>query len=210
MKTDFYSRIYRQFLGINPGDYQKIIQYFEDNEEIIRGLIFDHFKEMIYAYADALFQSGFYKKYILLADEMLPISIEYEIDQRQFNAILFRKAASLYNIGRLKAAEQILEQLLRIDPENKDVSLFLKKCYKLRKRDKYDVYKACSLFLFFISAAIILVEWLWITPFFEMYLEVTQMIRSGIFLIAFGILAGNYILQEINARFYLKSKRKLS
>lgn len=203
-----YSKIYRQFLGIHSGEYQKLIAFYEENEDQIRHLPLDQFREVIGTYADAVFENGSYKKYILIADEILPWAFDCESDKELFYKILFRKAASLYNLGHLQKAENILEQLYRINSKNVEAKMFLKKCFKIRNSVKVQKVRALSLLLLFLSAMVIMIELLWITPFFERSVIPTRIIRTSLFSGAFFIMVGNVIFQEIKAYLYLNSKRK--
>lgn len=203
-----YSKIYGQFLGIHSGEYQKLIAFYEENEDQIRHLPLDQFREIFGTYADAVFENGSYKKYILIADEILPWAFDCESDKELFYKILFRKAASLYNLGHLQKAENILEQLYRINSNNVEAKMFLKKCFKIRNSVKVQKVRALSLLLLFLSAMVIMIELLWITPFFERSVIPTRIIRTSLFSGAFFIMVGNLIFQEIKAHLYLYSKRK--
>jgi len=203
-----YSKIYGQFLGIHPGEYVKIIAFYEENEDQIRNLPLEQFREILSTYADAVFENGSYKKYILIANEILPWAFDCDSDRELFYKILFRKAASLYNLGQLGKAEVILEQLYRINSLNVDAKMFLKKCFKIKNSVKVQKIRALSLLLLFLSAIVILVELLWITPFFERAVIPTRFIRTSLFTGAFFIMVGNLIFQEIKAQVYLYSKRK--
>lgn len=203
-----YSKIYGQYLGIHPGEYLKLIAFYEENEDQIRHLPLDQFREILVTYADAVFENGSYKKYLLIANEILPWAFDCETDRELFYKILFRKSASLYNLGHLRKSQEILEQLHRINPLNVETKMFLKKCFKMRNSANVQKIRALSLFLLFSSALVILAELLWITPFFERAVIPIRIIRTALFSGAFFIMAGNLIFQEIRAHIYLYSKRK--
>lgn len=203
-----FSKLYRQYVGINSGDYQKIISFFEENEEEIRALPWQQFREITESYADAVFETGGYNNYIWIVEEILPWAFEYESSQEDIHKLLFRKAASLYNLGHLKKSEIILEQLYRMNPNNSDARFFLKKCFKAQNFSKIQMVRAISLFLIFLSAFVILIELLWISPFFEKAIYPVRILRSSLFTVAFIIIVGNLIFQEMMAQLFLYSKRK--
>ena len=105
--------------------------------------------------------------------------------------MLFKKAASLFNLHRFEEADYVLRELIKIDPFDKDPILFLKKCLRRHQSSTKRLVWALSIFCFLLTAAIIAVEILWIRPFKSEYQTIVEIIRfvtfiSGIFILLFG------------------------
>lgn len=220
-QSTYHSRIYRDFKEIEASSFRKIIHFFEQKEEAIRQLEFDEYFEMLQSYVDALFEIGAYAKHLLMVDVVIEHSITYNIQFRKgediFQRMLFKKAASCYNLREYDRADYILRELIKIDPYDRDVSLFLKKC--LRRKHPQMVYRsrAASIFLFLMTAFIISLEVLLIRPFYRMHVPTVEASRLSLFFLGCLVLVGGDLLhrwkveREVNAfvAFVKRQKRSI-
>jgi tetratricopeptide (TPR) repeat protein len=191
-QSTYYSRIYRDFKEIEVINYRRIIHFYEKHEEEILKLDFDEYFDLIYAYGNALFEVGFHQKHLLIIDVLLELVIEYNITtyrgQDIFQSLLFRKAASHYNLRNYSKAKYVLEQLIRIAPYEEDNILFLKKCCRKDEPAILNHAKAISIFLLLLTAFIISIEVLFVRPFYKIHIDLIESSRISTFVLSCAIL----------------------
>lgn len=191
-QSTYYSKIFRDFKEIEEMNYRGIIHFYEKNEEAILKLDEEEYFVLLYAYTNALFEVGFHQKHLLMVDPALELVIVSNIKRYKgddvFQKLLFRKAASNYNLREYDDAQYILEELLRIDSYNEEVILFLKKCLRKKEPVILDHAKAVSIFLLLLTAFIIGLEVLFVRPFYKIHVPVVEASRITTFLIACSIL----------------------
>lgn len=172
-----YSQLFRSFISIEKSNYGKVILFFQKNEEGIRALNDKEFNEIMLDFCDALFEAGQYEKYINFSVEILPISLEYGVPDYLYSKILFRRAASFYNIGLTSNAENILTQLFRISPEKREVQLLFKKCIQRKRKGIIQKNRAIAILIILLTALFSSVEVLFIRPFYELYASSFEKMR---------------------------------
>lgn len=184
-RKTYHSRIFRDFKAIDSRQWHNIVRYFEQHEEDIKLLEFDEYFEMLVAYTNALFEIGAYEKHLTMVDAVIETAVGNNITffrgEELFNASLFRKAASCFHTFRLKKAEYILKELLKIDPYNKDAKRFLKKCLRSKHPPIIRNARALSVLLFFIAAIIICAELIWARNFHPEWLDFIHSLRNVVF-----------------------------
>jgi hypothetical protein len=190
-QSTYRSKVYRDFKEIERSAYRRIIRYFEDHEEEIKKLDFEEFFEVLVAYVNSLFEVGKYQKHLLMVDLVIEESIRQNIEifhgEDIFKKMLFRKAASLYNIREFNRADYILREIVKIDPANEDAVLFLKKCLCSRMPPYVQQTRAAGIFLILLTAFLYFLEELFIRPFFEMHAGLVETAQFSAF--ALGCLA---------------------
>ncbi|MCB0568673.1 MAG: hypothetical protein KDC66_02870 [Phaeodactylibacter sp.] len=198
--STYHSRAYRDFKEIEPVDYRRIIRFYEEREELIQKLDHEECFELLAAYVNALFEVGAYQKHLLMVDVAIEMAIHHNIGRYQgediFHKLLFRKAASLYNRMEYERAEYILRELVRIEPRNRDAVQFLKKCLRRQEPSFVGTAKAGSILLFMLSAFIISLEVLFVRPFYKLYTEPVEAMRTVIFLAGWAVLLGGIALHR--------------
>ncbi len=194
-RKTYHSRVYRDFRAIDPRQWHNIVRFFEQHEEDIKLLEFEEYFELLVAYTNALFEIGAYEKHLLMVDAVIETVVANNITffqgEELFNASLFRKAASCFHTFRLKKAEYILRELLKIDPYHKDAKRFLKKCLRSKHPPVIRNARAISVLLFFITAIIICAELIWARNFHPEWLKYLHLIRNTIFASGMLLLAGS-------------------
>jgi tetratricopeptide (TPR) repeat protein len=215
MSTHQYTykqEIYLQFKELDRSSLRNIVQYVEKNRDTIEDLDSEEFFEVYATYCRALFDLGNYSKYIIESEQLLFLSIDQNIFEFEgediYASTLFRKAAGLFNLGNHSEAKQILIQLLKIDPENKDVKAFYKKVirsrYKLSK-----ITRAIAVGMILASAFMICLELLVIRPFYQHLIFSFELSRnllfaSGFLIFLFGDFL-HFLIAEIQAMNEIKS-----
>jgi len=197
-QSTYQSKLYRNFKEIELTDYRGVVRFYEENEDQIQRLDQEEYFELLATYVNSLFEIGAYQKHLLLIDRVVEMTVDRNIQVYQgidlFGVMLFRKAASLYNIMEYSRAEYILQELTRINPENEEVILFLKKCQRRKSSDIIQCTRASGIFLLLLTALIIAVEVLFIRPFYEMYVPLIERTRFSTFgLACFLLVAGDLI-----------------
>jgi len=200
-QSTYHSKVYRDFKEIESNAYRQIIRFFEKHEKRINGLEFEEYFELLVAYVDALFEIGTYQKHLLMADIVIENSIGYNIQTYKgediFYTMLFKKAASHFNLHQYDKAQHILKELIKINPDDKEAIGFLKRCLRRKGSHLLTVARACSIFLFLLTAFIICFEVLLVRPFYEMYASQVEASRIGTFVIGIIALAGGDLIHRI-------------
>ncbi len=208
LTSTYHSKIYRGFKDIEPNEYLSVVRYYETYEEEIKQLDFSEFFELLIAYTDALFEVGAYQNHALMVDAAIEISIINNIKfynkKDIYYELLFKKAASCYNLMRYNEAEHILRELIKINPQNEISIRFLNKCLLQKKPNFIKNARAVSIFLFLIAALIISIELIFIRPLFEMHTATVELARNTTFFFGVSILIGCELV------YFIKVKKQLS
>lgn len=194
--TTYHSRIYRDFKSIDAFDYRSVIHFFERYEKKINGLEFDEYFEILYNYSIALFETGAYQKHILMANVVaeacilsdLPKGFHHKTVYRQ---TLFKKAAAHYNLMEFPAADYILRELLKMDPEDETSARFLNKSLRSQRTGFLKTTRATSIFMILAAVLIAAIDVLFVKSFlkqFDYYVfSLSTMVFScGLLVMIFG------------------------
>lgn len=192
-KQSYHSSIYRNFLEIEPDDFQKIVSFFQDNEEEIKKIEFPEYFELLVTYVNALFEIGDYRKHLDFVDVVIENSIlrniQYFKGEDIYRKMLFKKAASFFNVREFNKADYVLRELIKIDPFEKDSIQFLKKCLGKSRTSTIRFTTGLSIFLILTTFLIFAVEILYIKPFYTSYSTLFKYLRIGSFLLS-GVTMG--------------------
>ncbi len=204
LTSAYYSKIYRGFKEIESNEYLSLVRYYEAYENEIKQLGFSEFFELLISYTEALFEVGAYKNHCSMVDIAIEISIVNNIKfynkKDIYYELLFKKAASFYNLLKYNEAEHILRELIKIDPQN-DLSIrFLNKCLQQKKPKFVRNAHALSIILFLLAALLISIELIVVRPLFEASTQLVELTRNSLFFAGVLILAGS----EVANRFKVK------
>jgi len=198
--------VYQEFLEIEHIDYQSKIRYYERNKSEIFQLSFELSTEIRCECVIAYFEVGSYYAYLNKVDDLIHLVISENVfevkDKNIFEELLFRKAASAYNVVDYYKAEHIFSELIKINPKNQIYKKAFAKCCIDKLRYEGQASRGLTVFLFILSAAVIAVELLSIRPFHDEYIRSFEIARNLIFSLAIFSL----IFQEFKIRF-LTNKR---
>ena len=199
-KYTYYSKLYRDFKEIDQTAYQDIIRFYEDREEAIRKLDFYEYFEAFVSYVNALFQVGAYQSHLLMVDVLIETVIEENIriykGKDLFKDALFKKAASYFNIHEFHQSEQLLQQYIRIYPNDEQGILFLKKCLRKQRPTYLNNAHAITIFVLLLTALVIAIEVLFVRPFYNMHTSLIEQTRNSMFFFACSVLVGATLYQR--------------
>ncbi len=200
-QSTYHSKTYKDFKEIDSTAYRQIIRFFEKREESIGRLDFEEYFELLVCYVDSLFEVGQNQKHLLMVDLVIEQSITQNIQLYRgediFFSMLFKKAASYYCLLQYDESEYVLRELLKMNPENKEVSSFLKKCLRKKGSRLVAISRATSIFLFLLTAFLICMEVLLIRPFYRMYAPIVENSRIFMFVLGLMILLGGDLLHRL-------------
>ena len=203
--STYHSRIYRDFRGLEVGDFQGVIRFFEQHEEKILELSFEEYFEILMGYCDALFEAGAYQKHTLMADVVIELSIKHNIqyfeERDVFRHFLFRKAAALYNLFEGEQAEHILKELIKMEPTDREALFLYTKCRQRCYPWLINQFRAVSILMFLMTALIVAAEVLLVVPFYTSFADPLEAVRIGTFISAiFTVFAGNVVVALLAKR----------
>ncbi len=200
----YYSPLYRNFRAIEAGEFRKLVYFYERNEKEISKLEFAEYFELLVTYTNALFEIAAHQKHLLMADVVIELSFMENITeiggQEIFQATLFQKAASYYNLFDFPKAIYVLSELIKINPNDPEVAEFLERCLRKNRPQLIRHTRALSIFVFLTSALIICIEALVIRNFFTEYTSIFELTRNSLFVLGFVILIGGEFIQRFKAK----------
>lgn len=188
IRPTIYTRLYRDFLAIEPKNYHAIIRYYEQWEAQIAKLDDNQHYELLIAFTNALFEVGAYRQFLVVVDQTILVSLdesfhkEETFKQQLFEQLLFRKAAAFIQVIEPAKAEHVVRELLRINPKHPLAPLLLRKTLRQQNTSINTITRAIAILMFGLSALIILVEVLVIRSFYDMYTARVELSRNLIFL----------------------------
>lgn len=219
LTSTYHSKLYRGFKEIEPNEYHSLVRYYEAYEEKIKQLEFSEFFELLILYTEALFEIGAYQNHSLMVDAAIEISVVNNIKfynkKDIYFELLFKKAASCYNLMKYDEAEHILRELIKMDPYNSISIRFLNKCLLRKKSFFIRGAQALSVVFFLLAAMVISVELIIIRPLYEMHTSSFEFYRNSIFILGVFILGGSELIsrfeikRQVNAFVVQAKKRKV-
>jgi len=201
--------VYQEYLELDGSAYQDKIRYYERNQKEITHLPFKLSVEIQCECIMAYFEVGDYYAYLKQVDRLLQLVITdniFEVKGKNiFEELLFRKAASLYNVVDYYQAEYVFSELLKINPDYKIYRQAFAKCSVDKLRYEGQKMRSITIALFILTGVIIAVELLCIRPFHESKIFATELTRNLLFIFAVGI----FLFQELRIRFMTSNKIQL-
>lgn len=188
VRPTIYTRLYRDFLAIEPKNFHAIIRFYEEWETQIGQLEDDQHYELLLAFTNALFEVGAYRQFLAVVDQAILVSLEETYQKEQhykqqlFEQLLFRKGAAFLQTIQPAKAEHVTRELLRINPKHPLGLLLLRKSLRQQHTAINHISRAVAILMFALSAVIIVVEILVIRSFYQLYTPAVELSRNLIFL----------------------------
>jgi tetratricopeptide (TPR) repeat protein len=128
-RDNIYEDIYFRYYNLGNHAYYDKTRFYEAYIQRNSSLNREEKFDLTLDYIKALFAIGKYEKYLEMADAVIEAVIEENIitihDEDVFQDLLFKKAASLYNLKKYEDSIYILNQLVRINKKDRDYRLML-------------------------------------------------------------------------------------
>ena len=178
-----------QFLEIEQDSHHEKVRFFENNKRSIKSMDFD-FRIYVWCdYALSVFEIGRYQEFIKLSDELIPLVVEENVYEVRgisiYEALLFRKGASLFNIHQYREAEYVFSELCKIEKEPINKKAWRKAKYRILK-SSVRFMEAISVLFFIATAVIIAIELFIVATFYPESSAIMEKIRIVTF--GFGLL----------------------
>lgn len=161
--------VYQAYQRIEPDAYRERVRFYDENCRLFESLSDADRMGVLLDYNFALFEIGKYQRFLDNVDELIEYVVIENVggyDNSLFSDLLFKKAASRYNLWQLSDCEIVVRQLLRIDPAYPDGQALLYQCRLRCERRWYQIVKAASVLAFFLGAIGLLISSLIIEPFY--------------------------------------------
>jgi tetratricopeptide (TPR) repeat protein len=193
-KTTYHSKLYRDYRSIDGQAYHSQIRFFEQHESEILGLEENEFFDLLTSYSKALFLVGAYRKYLLLAEEVIAQTMERNVQLHQgedlFLSTLFRKSYAHFRLLEYDKADYVLRHLLRIDPDHQAGRSLLRRTLYRTKPAYVLSGRAISVLCFLLAALVSALHLVFIRHFYPQWGELAEGVRNAFFLGGVGILVG--------------------
>jgi tetratricopeptide (TPR) repeat protein len=165
-----HSDIYFKYFSL--GMYDRV-RYFDAQIKDNLYLPYDENFEINIDHAIALFEIGKYEKYLYWVDHLIEKVIEenfyYYKGEDVFQTLLFKKAASHYNLQEYELAEKVLHQLCKINPKESQYRSLLYKCTSKRQISKINHAIIAIVILSSLAIIIKIVDIFLIDTFYNKY-----------------------------------------
>jgi tetratricopeptide (TPR) repeat protein len=116
-------RAYRDFKSLDTADALAIVRHYERNEKALCALDADQSFDCLATYTDALFNAELYRKHLVMSEYLLEVIIieNYTTFHGEdiYQHTLLRKACSHSNLGNKEKGKEVIEELIRINPDHK-------------------------------------------------------------------------------------------
>ena len=181
----FTDDLIAQYRNLDPSAHREIIRFYELHKKRLRHLDVELFLEIELGYTNALFELARYEPFLVrtkyLLEALIYNNIKYINGEDVYEKLLLRKAAAHYHLLELSTAQNLLWQVLKMNPDNQSAAYLAKKCLIKETPSYFRKTQGICIFLFLVSAAIIAVELLILHPFFDQYARLAEQTRLFIF-----------------------------
>jgi tetratricopeptide (TPR) repeat protein len=195
-----YSRLYQQFKAIEPTDFRRIVSFFAQNKKHIFKLDGEEYAEILWIYSKALFEMEDYKQCVQVSDALIEYVMEHNIltihGIRLFETLLFQKGAAFMNEYQFDKAVYILEELIKITPEDLNVAFLLQKAMHGAKPNLIRRCRATAIILWLITAFLVIMERLLIQNFYKPYQKMFMYGYWATFCMAILVWSSGYLFQH--------------
>lgn len=178
-------RIYREFKAIAPQDHYGIIRFYEREEAAIGLLDIEAYFDCMLTYAGALYETGDYGRYGVMADQLLAYMLEHRIahwgGEDLFAPILLRKAHALMLLQEYPQAGHVLRELIKINPEDRAAREMYFQVLSARRPVWMPKVRAVAGLFILCAALIAAVEIFLIQPFYNALADYTRVGFIGLF-----------------------------
>jgi hypothetical protein len=116
-------KVYRIFKSLDAADPLGVVRHYEENESMLRTLDSAQAFDCLAAYADALFGAEMFEKHTTVAARLLEVIIidnfTSYLGEDAYEHTLLRLACSHLHMGHKQQSQRLLEDLIKINPDNK-------------------------------------------------------------------------------------------
>ncbi len=208
LSATYYSKIYKEFKEIQGNEHLSIVRFYESYEKDIPHLNFSEYFELLISYTDALFEIGAYQIHAKAVDiaiqESILNNIKFYNGKDIYTELLFKKAASCFNLMEYDQTEHILRELIKIAPYNELFQRFLKKCLRRKHPAYLKNARGLAILLLLVTAFVIAVELIIVYNLLPSYLSLFENVRITTFLFSVLLIGGSAILHRAQIYFGVK------
>lgn len=198
------ANLYAHFREVGVHSYRSVVQFWDMHREEIYRLPVKRYFEVLNEYGRALFELGKYKNYLAVAEEVLELSIEYNIptweDKDIIRHILIKKAAAHYHLFETEQAEHLLKELLKLESEHKTARLLLERCMMRKKRHQSQGWKAATVVIMLSAAVVVAIELCLVRPFWGEMATYFEISRNALFIFGLAVWAGGEVYHRIQIK----------
>lgn len=173
--------IYQGYFRLGDTAYREKVRFFEEHPDDITYLDFDYRIELEMDYLLCLFEIGRYERYLRFVDKVIEEIIAENIfdyrDENIFEELLFRKAASLYQLRKYEESKTLLKQLININNSNPLYVGLYAMCNRKIHDDMIVTVRATAMAAFLIVLGITIAR-IFLDPFLDAYMSPFILLRT--------------------------------
>lgn len=191
----YKSLAYTSYFSIDQSQYADRIAWYESNFKEIQEIDEKARVDIEVDYCFSLFQVGRYHQYISQSQPLIEyviINNIFDLNGKDvFQALLFHKAASHYNINQLDEANHILLELCKMDSGNNSYRAFATKVIRMKCYRQFDRLKGIALGMILLALVIIIFEILMVRTLLLEFVKPVELSRNILLIGAFILLGYN-------------------
>lgn len=143
-KDNIYDDLYFRYYNLGNHAYYDKTRFYETYIQSNSNLNKEEKFDLTLDYVKAIFAIGKYGKFLELVDPIIETVIEENIitihEEDVFQDLLFKKAASYYNLKKYDQSIAILKQLVKINEKDRDYHILLRLA-QLKKRLSFLLFR---------------------------------------------------------------------
>ena len=199
-----HTNLYAHFKEVGGHSYRSVVQFWDQHKQEIQHLPIKRYFELLNEYGRALFELGKYKNYLNVAEEIIELSIEYNIstweDKDVIRHTLVKKAAAHYHLFETDKSEHLLKELLKLQADHKAGRLLLERCMMRKKRHASHSWKAATVILMLSAAFVVAIELCIVRPLWEDWAGYFEISRNGLFILGLFVWASGELYHRMQIK----------
>ena len=204
-------KLYVEYFRKSADAYADKVKFYEDNKDQFQFLDPSQRNEIQIDFVLCLFEIGRYERYLEEVDTIIELVISDNIyffeGKNIFNYLLRKKASCYINLNQHKKAIPIIEQLIRLDKKDPNLSYIYSLTMRKESLEKEEVIKGTAIIALMAALSLKFAETFVIDPFFAEYLSTFSTFTLGLFIIGGSLLLVNEVYRRISIRLKLKKLR---
>lgn len=193
---DRKQEVYLQYFSLADTAYRERVRFYEENPKSLSSLSYDDRLEIDFDYLYCLFELGRYDRYLSKVDPFIELVIVENIYQFHgeniFEELLFRKAACYFQLCEYEKCNNILKQLIKMNPSGAFyIGLYTISSRRIRN-DVFLTIKAVSVMMLIIVMGISIAS-IFLEPFFQGHIQPLIGLRNVLAVLAIVTLIGKEI-----------------
>lgn len=210
--TTYDSKVFLEFSRLDEENAPSVVHFFEQHQEEVLTMNFEERFIMLLTYANALYDVNSFEKHIIVADDIIELSIVHNIQffngEDIFLKTLFKKAKSYFQLHHYKKAEHVCRELVKLIPNHQPYSQLLRKSMIRQRPVLVKKMLATGVFLYLLSVVLIVINLLLVKPFSGPVLGMMVGFHKVVFMLGIGCLLSGVAIHHIGVYNHIRKFKR--